>query len=833
MKRLICLVMAVIMLIPLSTLIIGAEELTIEQMIQIKRYKSFDYHGTIELGDSISDFDTEDIVLYLEEAPEGLYEIYISGFDMTLMRQNGEKGFLNGLDLDEMKTGVGLGYFSLRFITHEFADYQIPDPVLYYPNNRLETIINVPFKSIEEADEGTDLSMMFSTYRVVRYNKQTFEETYGTPLSPKSYRWDYPNYEIRKMFDNNQIEIGMLSGYPALPLSDVADLRFVVEPLENGLCRVWGENAAKAFDNGATFYIKFDDLDLLKLNARYGTIKTLYKLKSIDVKNVPIVMYDDVEDKASLRLLYTNEDYVCPKFENIERPLGNLSYPIGYEISEKDVKAKEFILALERDGKGAPRRINILNTDLTPVTSEQDKITIDFLPEDYDLIRCLERGTMLVRLVWHEKYVEGYLEYRNGKYYYKEYTKYKTNNIEKSFRFVEYSAVLDGSIRDTLYPTVTLSLNKNLSLNNIRLGIDPFNSGNVALFDGEGNEISDVIKNCSFDLSHIDLEKYGRLYHGIFEFDRMVALRNCLHSDGKLFVRCICAYGTQIGYVDCFDLLDIGRRELTLNDFYSYDLWLYTSIADFLPPFENIRIAIEYDDDGNAKLYAADENGAPLPTTIEDGDYIVPVVSLYGMQSLWLEPEKCEYTIEKALKERSLDMVVTTYNQENKQDILGYGKAEVIIIGEDEQTAFASVAPLASFKVQTSSYTLGDTNGDGKLNCRDVLDLMTYVVKEKGNINRSAADIDCDGKLNGRDVILLMKKMINGSTVTSDSPSALCRLFGHEFTAAYATDVIHNAYASSPHCVQNTYLVISCGRDGCDHIEKILTSSVRVSTCHG
>ena len=150
------------------------------------------------------------------------------------------------------------------------------------------------------------------------------------------------------------------------------------------------------------------------------------------------------------------------------------------------------------------------------------------------------------------------------------------------------------------------------------------------------------------------------------------------------------------------------------------------------------------------------------------------------------------------------------------------------------QTGVSTFEPLAAgTHTVKAPVALGDVDGSGRINARDVLTVMRSIVNNEQLVNKAAADIDCDGNINSRDVTLLMKKMLFGSTIVSDSPSVYCRLLGHEFTASYATETVHNAYADSPHCVKNTYLVISCGRYGCDCIEKILTSSKRVTTCHG
>lgn len=65
------------------------------------------------------------------------------------------------------------------------------------------------------------------------------------------------------------------------------------------------------------------------------------------------------------------------------------------------------------------------------------------------------------------------------------------------------------------------------------------------------------------------------------------------------------------------------------------------------------------------------------------------------------------------------------------------------------------------------------------------------------------------------------------------SPCGIWCLFGHNLTTSYVTEVTHNAYTTSPKCLQNKYQVESCTRSSCDYAEKTLLTSTRISTCHG
>lgn len=56
---------------------------------------------------------------------------------------------------------------------------------------------------------------------------------------------------------------------------------------------------------------------------------------------------------------------------------------------------------------------------------------------------------------------------------------------------------------------------------------------------------------------------------------------------------------------------------------------------------------------------------------------------------------------------------------------------------------------------------MGDANGDGQVNAKDVTAAMKYLVKKKGvTINESQMDFDRDGKVTAKDVTALMKALV-------------------------------------------------------------------------
>lgn len=60
----------------------------------------------------------------------------------------------------------------------------------------------------------------------------------------------------------------------------------------------------------------------------------------------------------------------------------------------------------------------------------------------------------------------------------------------------------------------------------------------------------------------------------------------------------------------------------------------------------------------------------------------------------------------------------------------------------------------------------------------------------------------------------------------------LCTLFGHKYEdVGDSISIVHNVYTTSPKCVKNVYTTFTCSR--CGDTKTELTSSTRISTCHG
>lgn len=60
-----------------------------------------------------------------------------------------------------------------------------------------------------------------------------------------------------------------------------------------------------------------------------------------------------------------------------------------------------------------------------------------------------------------------------------------------------------------------------------------------------------------------------------------------------------------------------------------------------------------------------------------------------------------------------------------------------------------------------SDIALGDANGDGKINAKDIIAVMRHMLgNTSAGFVESAADMDANGKINAKDIIAIMRKML-------------------------------------------------------------------------
>ena len=71
---------------------------------------------------------------------------------------------------------------------------------------------------------------------------------------------------------------------------------------------------------------------------------------------------------------------------------------------------------------------------------------------------------------------------------------------------------------------------------------------------------------------------------------------------------------------------------------------------------------------------------------------------------------------------------------------------------------------MISFKTSGDDVLLGDVDGNGKINARDIIAVMRYMLgNTPEGFNEKAADMDANGKVNARDIIAIMRVMLGSN----------------------------------------------------------------------
>ena len=79
-------------------------------------------------------------------------------------------------------------------------------------------------------------------------------------------------------------------------------------------------------------------------------------------------------------------------------------------------------------------------------------------------------------------------------------------------------------------------------------------------------------------------------------------------------------------------------------------------------------------------------------------------------------------------------------------------------------TTSKAVTKVASFQYgEKPAYTLGDVNGDGKINADDAVLVLRYAVEltELNETQKLAADVSKDGRINADDAVLILRFAVN------------------------------------------------------------------------
>lgn len=115
-------------------------------------------------------------------------------------------------------------------------------------------------------------------------------------------------------------------------------------------------------------------------------------------------------------------------------------------------------------------------------------------------------------------------------------------------------------------------------------------------------------------------------------------------------------------------------------------------------------------------------------------------------------------------------------------------------------------------------FTLSSSAADNKTN--------TFIYGEK-EITVENSELSYEEMKAIADVVAGVK-----SESQTNARGILC-VFGHKISTSTVTETIHNAYTTTPKCIENIYDVESCTRSSCDYIVKTLIDSTRIATCHG
>jgi hypothetical protein len=225
---------------------------------------------------------------------------------------------------------------------------------------------------------------------------------------------------------------------------------------------------------------------------------------------------------------------------------------------------------------------------------------------------------------------------------------------------------------------------------------------------------------------------------------------------------------TEIGYVECVDLNELGRIRsdiLWLKDYPDTDIYL----SSFLPTtLADKSIGVKYVTEDTAHLYLCDRDGNPLLPegymyNEETGDFFLMRALKDG--HIDNSEENVAKVILDGIERGELNVFLEVrFPDEGEYHGVEYASVPVFVI---RRTGTNTVKPLASVKLSSnvelsSSITLGDADGDGKLNAKDVVAVMKYITGWDVSISRAAADYNCDGKVNNRDLLEMMLAIVNG-----------------------------------------------------------------------
>ncbi len=210
-------------------------------------------------------------------------------------------------------------------------------------------------------------------------------------------------------------------------------------------------------------------------------------------------------------------------------------------------------------------------------------------------------------------------------------------------------------------------------------------------------------------------------------------------------------------------------------------------------PEEKLAIALQLD---NEKTFIACEFNLQLPAGFsieedEDGYLVADIVSTRSNRHTFEARNDgngqyhflCYSNSNKAFKGNEGDFITLSIVADEAVAEGTYTAELKNIIFSDENKQQVSLAN-SSFNINVVNYTLGDVNGDGKLNVMDIVEMVGNIMGDDSDtFVFVAADIDGNGTVNVMDLVNLVEIIMNTAsqapTMTAFDPSCTQAAFGN------------------------------------------------------